>query len=126
MSVLYVLPLILVLPFIPLKAKAVRRLTVIEFGHKWVDLLLGEIYFFFVFFNFQYFMVSAIVSFEDGRNTLDYKSTMIVFFGGLATFGCLIGLICKPEIYGNFRTVFKYDKELRTENLDKVLRERKK
>jgi hypothetical protein len=41
MSLFYVLPLILVLPFIPLKAKCIRKITIVEIGHKWVDLLLG-------------------------------------------------------------------------------------
>jgi hypothetical protein len=41
MALFYVLPLILVIPFIPLKAKCIRRLNWIEIGHKWFDLFLG-------------------------------------------------------------------------------------
>lgn len=41
MAAFYILPLVLVLPFIPLKAKCIRKISMIELGHKWVDLFLG-------------------------------------------------------------------------------------
>ena len=41
MTLLYILPLIALLPFIPLKGKCIKKLSYIEMGHKWVDLLLG-------------------------------------------------------------------------------------
>lgn len=41
MVLFYILPLIIAIPFIPLKAKCVRKLSLIEMGHKWVDLLIG-------------------------------------------------------------------------------------
>lgn len=74
MSILYVLPLIFVIPFIPMKAKCIRRLSIIEMGHKWVDLLLGEIMLYIVLFNLQYFMFGLIVFYQDGRNTKNYAS----------------------------------------------------
>lgn len=112
MSLLYLLPLIAVIPFVPLKAKCVRRLSIIEMGHKWVDLFLGEIYLFMTLFNYQYFLFSLIVYYQDGRNVKNYGSTMIIWIGGLVTLCTFIGLVFKPEIYGNFRTVFRYNKEI--------------
>ena len=41
MSILYIIPFLAVIPFIPIKAKCVRKLSWIELGHKWVDLFLG-------------------------------------------------------------------------------------
>ena len=52
MAVFYLLPLVMVIPFIPLKAKCVRKISMIELGNKWVDLLLGEIMLFSTLFNF--------------------------------------------------------------------------
>lgn len=114
MAVLYVLPLLIVIPFIPLKAKCIRKLTMIELGNKWVDLLLGEINLYGVLFNYQYFLFSLIVFYRDGRNSFNYPSSMIIWTGGFFTLCSFIGLILKPEIYGNFRSVFKYNKDLRS------------
>ena len=113
MTILYILPLVLVVPFIPLKAKCVRKISMIEFGHKWVDLLLGEIMLFCVLFNFQYLVFGVIAFYKDGRNTVNYASSTIISFGMLCTVFSFLGLVFKPEIYGNFRSVFKYDTELR-------------
>ena len=96
MSILYVLPLIALIPFIPFKAKCVRKLSYIEMGHKWVDLLLGEILLYVVLFNYQYFLFNLITFYWDGRNTDDYASTMIVIIGGLTTFLSFVGLVVKP------------------------------
>jgi hypothetical protein len=115
MTVLYILPLVIVIPFIPLKAKCIRKLSMIELGHKWVDLLLGEIYLYGVLFNFQFFLFSLVVFYRDGRNTLNYASCMICWFGAFCTLCSFLGLVFKPEIYGNFRTAFKYNSELRAE-----------
>ena len=60
MTALYVLPLVAVIPFIPLKAKCIRKISMIELGHKWVDLLLGEIMLFCVLFNWQYLMMGTV------------------------------------------------------------------
>ncbi len=114
MALLYILPLLCVIPFIPLKAKCIRKLSMIELGHKWVDLLLGEIMLFIVLFNFQYFLMGLIVFYQDGRNLKDYMSSMTIVFGGLCTICSFLGLIFKPEIYGNFRTAFRFDNELRS------------
>ena len=113
MTIFYILPLVLVVPFIPLKAKCVRKISMIEFGHKWVDLLLGEIMLFCVLFNFQYLVFGVIAFYKDGRNTVNYASSTIISLGMLCTVCSFLGLVFKPEIYGNFRTVFKYDTELR-------------
>ena len=96
MSLLYVLPLILVIPFIPMKAKCIRKLSMIEMGHKWVDLLLGEIMLYILLFNLQYFLFGMIVFYQDGRNVKEYLSSMIVSFGGLMTVCSVFGLILKP------------------------------
>jgi len=96
MALLYLLPLIAVIPFIPMKAKCVRKLSMIELGHKWVDLLLGEIMLYIVLFNLQYFLFGTIVFYQDGRNVKEYLSSMIVSFGGLITLVSVIGLILKP------------------------------
>ena len=109
MTVLYVLPLLAVIPFIPLKAKCVRKISVIELGHKWVDLLLGEIILFCVLFNLQYLVFGTVVFYRDGRDTANYSSSMMVWWGLLCTVCSCAGLVLKPEIYGNFRTVFKYN-----------------
>lgn len=74
MSLLYVLPLLFVIPFIPMKAKCIRKLSWIEMGHKWVDLLLGEIMLYIVLFNLQYFLFGLIVFYQDGGNTKNYVS----------------------------------------------------
>ena len=96
MALLYLLPLIVVIPFIPMKAKCIRKLSMIEMGHKWVDLLLGEIMLYIVLFNLQYFLFGMIVFYQDGRNVKEYLSSMIVSFGGLLTLVSIIGLILKP------------------------------
>ena len=112
MTVLYVLPLLAVIPFIPLKAKCIRKISMIELGHKWVDLLLGEIMLFCVLFNLQYLLFGTVVFYQDGRDTANYSSSMMIWGGVLCTVCSCVGLVLKPEIYGNFRTVFKYKKEL--------------
>jgi hypothetical protein len=60
MTLFYLLPLLAVLPFIPLKAKCIRKISIVEFGHKWVDLLLGEIYLALALFNYQYFLLCLV------------------------------------------------------------------
>ena len=96
MTILYILPLVLVVPFIPFKAKCVRKISMIEFGHKWVDLLLGEIMLFSVLFNLQYLVFGLTAFYKDGRNTANYASSMIIWFGLLSTVGSFLGLIFKP------------------------------
>ena len=122
MTVLYILPLVMVIPFIPLKAKCIRKISMIELGHKWVDLLLGEIMLFCVLFNFQYLLFGMIAFYQDGRDTKSYASSMIIWLGMVCTVLSFLGLVFKPEIYGNFRTVFRYNSELRKE----VIAEREK
>ncbi len=109
MSILYILPLLMVIPFIPFKAKCIRKISMIELGHKWVDLLVGEIMLFCVLFNFQFLLFGMIVFYRDGRNIKDYSSSMIIWWGVFCTLLSFFGLIFKPELYGNFRAAFKYD-----------------
>lgn len=66
-----------------------------------------------VLFNFQYLLFGLVVFYRDGRNTKNYASSMMVWWGVLCTLASFLGLIFKPEIYGNFRTVFKFNTELR-------------
>lgn len=96
MTALYILPLVVVVPFIPLKAKCIRKISMIEMGHKWVDLLLGEIMLFCVLFNFQYLLFGLVVYYQDGRNTANYASSMIIWFGVLCTVCSFLGLVFKP------------------------------
>jgi hypothetical protein len=112
MTILYLLPLVAAIPFIPLKAKCIRKLSMIELGHKWVDLLLGEIMLFCVLFNFQYLMFGMIAFYQDGRDVNNYSSSMIIWLGMACTVMSFIGLIFKPDIYGNFRMVFRYNDDL--------------
>ena len=114
---LYIVPLIAILPFIPLKAKCIRKLSMIELGHKWVDLLLGEIYLSFVLFNFQFLMFSIVNYYADERGALDYLSLMFIPLSLTVTVLSFLGLIFKPEIYGNFRTSFRFDIESIAENV---------
>jgi hypothetical protein len=118
MTALYVLPLVAVIPFIPLKAKCIRKISMIELGHKWVDLLLGEIMLFCVLFNWQYLLFGMIAFYRDGRDITNYGSSMIIWLGMACTVLSFMGLVFKPEIYGNFRTCFRYDTELRKEVID--------
>jgi hypothetical protein len=96
MTILYILPLILVIPFIPLKAKCIRKISMIEMGHKWVDLFLGEIMLYCVLFNYQYLLFGLIEFYQDGRNTKSYASSMIIWYGVLCTICSFLGLIFKP------------------------------
>jgi hypothetical protein len=118
MTAFYILPLVAVIPFIFLKAKCIRKISMIELGHKWVDLLLGEIMLFCVLFNFQYLLFSMIAFYQDGRDVKNYGSSMIIWLGMVCTVLSFLGLIFKPEIYGNFRTAFQYDIELRKEVIE--------
>ena len=95
MSILYIIAFLAVIPFIPIKAKCVRKLSWIELGHKWVDLFLGEILLSIVLFNYQYFILNVVTYFNDGRNTTNYGSIMVVLIGGLATISSFLGLIFK-------------------------------
>jgi hypothetical protein len=122
MVILYVLPLIAVIPFIPLKAKCVRKKSMIELGNKWVDLLLGEIMLFCTLFNFQYLMFCLIAFYRDGRDITNYASSTVLSLGLFCTVCSVLGLIFKPEIYGNFRTAFRYDTELRKEIIEERAR----
>jgi hypothetical protein len=96
MGMLYVLPLLFVSPFILMKAKCIRKLSMVEMGHKWVDLLLGEMMLYIVLFNLQYFLMGVVVFYQDGRNTKEYLSSMIVSLGGLCTVLSLLGLVFRP------------------------------
>ncbi len=96
MTALYVLPLVAVIPFIPLKAKCIRRISMIELGHKWMDLLLGEIMFFNVMFNLQSLLMGTVEFYEDGRNSGNYASSMMIWFGVFCTICSFLGLIFKP------------------------------
>ncbi len=122
MTALYVLPLVAVIPFIPLKAKCIRKISMIELGHKWVDLLLGEIMLFCVLFNWQYLLFGMIAFYRDGRDITNYGSSMIIWLGMACTLLSFLGLVFKPEIYGNFRMVFRYNDDL----LHEVIAEREK
>ena len=122
MTALYILPIVAVIPFIPLKAKCVRKISLIELGNKWVDLLMGEIILFSVLFNFQYLMFGLIAFYRDGRDITNYASSTAISLGLLCTVCSFVGLLFKPEIYGNFRTAFRYDTELRKE----IIEEREK
>jgi hypothetical protein len=122
MTGLYVLPLVAVIPFIPLKAKCVRKISMIELGHKWVDLLLGEVLLFCVLFNLQYLLFGMIAFYRDGRDVMNYGSSMIIWLGMACTVLSFVGLVFKPEIYGNFRMVFRYNDDL----LHEVIAEREK
>ena len=122
MTALYVLPLVAVVPFVPLKAKCVRKISMIELGSKWVDLLLGEVMLLSVLFNFQYLMFGLIAFYRDGRDVTNYASSTAISLGLFCTVCSFVGLVFKPEIYGNFRTAFRYDTELRKE----IIEEREK
>ena len=122
MTALYVLPLVAVIPFIFLKAKCIRKISMIELGHKWVDLLLGEIMLFCVLFNLQSLLFGMIAFYQDGRDVKNYGSSMIICLGMVCTVFSFIGLIFKPEIYGNFRMVFRYNDDL----IPEVIAEREK
>ena len=122
MTLFYILPIVAVIPFIPLKAKCVRKISMIELGNKWVDLLMGEIMLFSVLFNFQYLMFGLIAFYRDGRDITNYASFTVISLGLLCTVCSFVALLFKPEIYGNFRTAFRYDTELRKE----ILEEREK
>jgi hypothetical protein len=122
MTALYVLPLVAVIPFIPLKAKCIRKISMIELGHKWVDLLLGEIMLFCVLFNWQYLLFGMIAFYRDGRDITNYGSSMIIWLGMACTLLSFVGLVFKPEIYGNFRMAFRYNDDL----LHEVIAEREK
>jgi hypothetical protein len=124
MTILYILPLVAVIPFIPLKAKCFRKKSMIELGNKWVDLLLGEIMLFCTLFNFQYLLFGLIAFYRDGRDITNYASSTSLALGLFCTVCSFAGLIFKPEIYGNFRTAFRYDTELRKEIIEE--RERNK
>lgn len=96
MTALYIVPLIAVIPFIFLKAKCIRRISIIEFGHKWVDLLLGEIMLFCVLFNFQYLLFGMITFYQDGRDIKNYGSSMIIWLGMACTVLSFVGFIFRP------------------------------
>jgi hypothetical protein len=96
MTALYILPLIAVIPFIFLKAKCIRKISMTELGHKWVDLLLGETMLFCVLFNFQYLLFGMIAFYQDGRDLRSYSSSMIIWVGNVCTLLSLLGLIFKP------------------------------
>ncbi len=115
MTALYIVPLMAVIPFILLKGKCIRKISLIEFGNKWVDLFLGEIMLYCVLFNFEYLMFGTIAFYQDGRDVKNYASSMIIWLGMACTLVSFVGLIFRPDIYGNFRTAFRYDLELRKE-----------
>ena len=96
MTALYILPLVAVIPFIFLKAKCIRKISMAELGHKWVDLLLGETMLFCVLFNFQYLLFGMIAFYQDGRDIKSYSSSMIIFLSNLCTLMSFLGMILKP------------------------------
>jgi hypothetical protein len=96
MTALYILPLIAVIPFIFLKAKCIRKISMTELGHKWVDLLLGEIMLFCVLFNFQYLLFGMIAFYQDGRDIKSYTSSMIICLSNLCTVLSFLGFVFKP------------------------------